>query len=192
MANVVEGVVAVIMDSKFDDTKRIKLEDGGWYGASEDMASRIRKGATVKLKVERRGKNTLVQAVKELSPPAEGSSSGGGRSGGGAGRRGGYQADPAREASIHYQSSRKDALALLAIQAELGILKLGSKAAEKENVLMAKLDILTAAFHEDIGTLGAVKRVQEEADEDEDFDPDSDEDMEDEDFGDEEEDDDDF
>ena len=40
---------------------------------------------------------------------------------------------------------------------------------------LAKLDILTAQFHEDISELGAVKRVTEQADESEDFDPDEEE-----------------
>jgi len=169
MGKIVEGLVAVKMPSKFDDTIRIKLEDGDWYGASQEMADKMGKGDSVKLKVEKRGKNTMVQAVKVLSK-GQGDSGGSGGSGGGRGR---YTPDPAREASIHYQSSRKDALALLALQQDAGILKLGTKAAEKEAVLLAKLDVLTAQFHEDIATLGAVKRVAEQTDEADEFDPDS-------------------
>ncbi len=170
MANVVEGLVAVVMKSKFGDDMRVKLEDGDWYSASPDMARKIDRGATVKLKVERKGKNVWIQAVKELeAAPADskGSSGGGNR---GSGRS--YTPDPAREASIHYQSSRKDAIAVLTVLVENGLVSLGTKKAEKEAVFLAKLDILTAQFHEDIGTLGAVTRVGEQADESEEFDAD--------------------
>ncbi len=170
--SIVEGVVAVKMPSKFDDSIRVKLEDGDWYSADQDMADGIRKGATVKLKTQKRGRNVVIEKVKELSPPAEGSSGGGGGRRGGGGGGGRYQPDPKRENSIHYQSARKDALTFLQLQQEAGILKLGTKAAEKLNKLHDELDILTEKFYTDIGELGAVKRIQDQADESEDFDPD--------------------
>ena len=68
--------------------------------------------------------------------------------------------------------SRKDAIAVLTVLVGEGLVSLGTKKAEKEEVFLAKLDILTARFHEDIGTLGAVTRVGEQADESEDFDAD--------------------
>jgi hypothetical protein len=170
MSDVVEGLVAVKMPSKFDDSIRIKLEDGDWYSAPPAIADSIRKGATVKLKVERQGKSVFVLAVKELafSEPASKPSGGGG-----SGYRGGSKPDPAREASIHYQSSRKDALTLLGIMHDTGTLALGGKKDAKLPLLMDKLDELTAAFFEDVSTQGAVKRFSSQADESADFDPDA-------------------
>jgi len=187
MSDVVEGLVAVKMPSKFDDSIRIKLEDGDWYSADQSTADGIRKGATVKLKTERRGKNVMITKVKELSPPSE--SSGGSNRGSGNGgykKGGGYKADPAREASIHYQSSRKDAIEVLKVMQDAGVLKLGSKADLKEGLLLAKLDELTAKFFADIANQGAVTRFKSEADEDESFDPDE-EQANDDDFGDDDE-----
>ncbi|MAG24842.1 hypothetical protein CMI47_04610 [Candidatus Pacearchaeota archaeon] len=187
MSDIFEGLVAVKMPSKFDDSIRIKLEDGEWYSASQSTADSIRKGATVKIRVERRGKNVVITKVKELSPPAEGGSNASGGSRGGYQKRGGgFKPDPERENGIRYQSSRKDAIAVLTLMQDAGILKLGSKAAEKEGLLMATLDRITAGFYADIGELGAVKRYNDEADESDEFDPENEEDTgTDEDFGDE-------
>jgi len=194
MANVVEGLVAVKMDSKFGDDKRIKLEDGGWYSATPAMADKIRKGAVVKLKVERRGKSEFVEAVKELEAPAAGSSGGGNRSGGGGGGKSGGMSKEdweAKDKAIQYQSSRNAAIELLKLENDLGILKLGSKAAEKEAILLAHLDRLTAELFNDIGTLGAVSRYVDQTDEGDEF-PEEESGEEDDDFGEDDTDEDDF
>lgn len=185
--SVVEGLVAVKMPSKFGDDIRIKLEDGEWYSADSSIADSIRKGATVKLKVEKSGRNTWIRKVKELSPPSGNSNASGGSRGGNRGG-GGFKADPEREASIHYQSARKDAIEILKVMQEAGVLKLGQKADAKEGILMATLDRLTAQFFADIANKGAVTRYAEEADEGDEFDPEAEqeaEDQSDDDFNDE-------
>jgi len=171
MSDIVEGLVAVHMDSKFGDDKRIKLEDREWYSADPEMAAKIRKGATVKLKVVRRGKSMFVEAVRELAPPnAGGSSSGSSRpsgGGGGGGKSNGMSKEDweNKDKMIQYQSSRKDALALLSLENDLGILKVGAKAAEKEAILFAHLDRLTAELFNDVSTFGAVARYVDQTDE---------------------------
>lgn len=169
--SIAEGVVAVTMPSKFDDSIRIKLEDGDWYSASQQVADGIRRGATVKIKFERKGKNLVIEKAKETAPPAAGggNNSGGGYRKGGSG--GGYKPDPKREESIHYQSSRKDAIEVAKLMQDAGVLKLGAKADLKEGLLLAKIDELTAKFMADIADQGAVKRFNSQADETDEFEP---------------------
>ncbi len=63
-----------------------------------------------------------------------------------------------RDESIHYQSSRKDALEFLSIAVTSGAVKLPAKDAAKLAFLEAALDRYTAAFYRDIGTKGALER----------------------------------
>lgn len=66
-----------------------------------------------------------------------------------------------RNASIVYQSSRKDAVAFLAAALAAGAIKLPAAQAAKLGALEAALDRYTAIFYEDVGTLGAVVREAE-------------------------------
>lgn len=66
----------------------------------------------------------------------------------------------AKDASIRYQSSRKDALAFLALPGVLeavGVAK--AKPADKLGIIESTLDRYTATFHDDVATFGAVTRV---------------------------------
>ncbi len=65
-----------------------------------------------------------------------------------------------REASIHYQSSRKDALAFLAVVIQAGAIKLPAKEANKLAALEALADSYTSAYFEDVATFGAVARAK--------------------------------
>lgn len=72
-----------------------------------------------------------------------------------------------REASIHYQSSRKDALAFLDIAVRAGAVKLPAKEAAKLEALEALADFYTSAYFSDVATFGAVTRANGTADQDE-------------------------
>ena len=72
-----------------------------------------------------------------------------------------YAAGGDRNSSIVYQSSRKDALALVALLAQTGALKLPAAQAAKVGAVEAALDRYTALFFDDVSTLGAVVREAE-------------------------------
>ena len=163
--SVTEGLVEAIGNSKFGDDKRLNL-GGKWYSVSPELVQGVNKGATVKIAFELKGKSTLVVSklkVLEAAPPQP---SGGGNRGG----WGGKKKDNSDE--IHYQSSRKDALAYIQLEHETGVLALGSKSKEvKAQLLRDRLDTLTAEFYEDITSKGAVQRYKDQADESDEFEP---------------------
>lgn len=64
-----------------------------------------------------------------------------------------------RDSSIHYQSSRKDALVFVGMSVAAGALKLPAKEAARLDALEALVDAKTAEYYNDIGTLGAVARA---------------------------------
>jgi len=181
---VLEGLVAVKMPSKFDDSIRIKLEDGEWYSAEQSIADQCLKGATIKIKTEQRGKSCFITKVKQTAAPVAGGGGGykcGGGGGGfkkGGGGGGGSNLSKEewheKDLTIQYQSARKDAIEVLKLMQAADVLKLGSKAAEKEGLLLTTLDRLTVGFFEDIEARGAVKRYKGEADESEEFTPEDD------------------
>lgn len=65
----------------------------------------------------------------------------------------------AKDDSIRYQSSRKDALAFLALPGVLEGVVGKAKPADKLGIVEATLDRYTAAFFEDVATFGAVTRA---------------------------------
>ncbi len=71
----------------------------------------------------------------------------------------------AKDASIRYQSSRKDALSFLALPGVLEGIVGKAKPADKLGIIEATLDRYTAAFHEDVATFGAVTRANATAEE---------------------------
>lgn len=71
-----------------------------------------------------------------------------------------------REASIHYQSSRKDALAFLDIAVRANAVKLPAKESAKLEALEALADFYTSAYFSDVATFGAVARANGTADQD--------------------------
>lgn len=68
----------------------------------------------------------------------------------------------AREASIHYQSARKDALQLVDILTRVGAVKLPAKEANKLEAVEALVDSYTSQYFSDISTFGAVARAKGE------------------------------
>ena len=65
----------------------------------------------------------------------------------------------AKDASIRYQSARKDALAFVGLPGVLDGILGKAKPAEKLGIVEAVVDRYTAAFYEDIGSFGAVTRA---------------------------------
>jgi hypothetical protein len=65
----------------------------------------------------------------------------------------------AKDASIRYQSARKDAIAFLALPGVLDGIVGKAKPSDKLGIVEATVDRYTAAFYEDIGTFGAVTRA---------------------------------
>jgi hypothetical protein len=65
----------------------------------------------------------------------------------------------ARDASIQYQSSRKDALEFVGLIVKAEAVKLPAKPADKLQALEALVDHYTAIYLADIGTQGAVARA---------------------------------
>lgn len=64
-----------------------------------------------------------------------------------------------KDASIQYQSARKDALEMVKLLVSTGALKLPSKQAAQAEALEAAVDHYTSQYFEDIGTFGAVARA---------------------------------
>lgn len=71
----------------------------------------------------------------------------------------------ARDASIQYQSSRKDALQFVDLLVRTSAVKLPEKQAAKLEALEALVDHYTAQFYADVGTLGAIARANGEENE---------------------------
>lgn len=130
----------------------IKLDDQPLYHRLNDkrFAGIAESGNVIEFEAEPNadGKSTAVKgevrlaAASSSQPQAATSFAGGGT----------------RDASIQYQSSRKDALEFLSIAITAGAIKLPAKEAAKLKAMEALVDYYTAGFYEDIGTLGAVSR----------------------------------
>ena len=69
-----------------------------------------------------------------------------------------------REASIHYQSARKDALQLVDIAVRSNAIKLPAKEAARLEALEALVDHYTSLYYQDVPSFGAVKRAAGETD----------------------------
>jgi hypothetical protein len=117
-------------------------------------------GKVVSFEVD--GDNVTSKPVIVQSAPAETAKAAPAAGAGGAGAVLGST----REASIHYQSARKDALQLVDIITRVGAVKLPAKEAAKLEAVEALVDSYTAQYFNDISTFGAVSRsngTEEEA-----------------------------
>jgi hypothetical protein len=153
----VTGQVFKIYEKEFRGKKlySIKLEDDPvYYRMNETRNAGIAEsGNFIEFEAEPNpdGKSAQVKGpVKAASRPAAqaavATAVGGGFSAG-------------REASIHYQSARKDALVFVSLLATTGAVKLPAKQALKLKALEALVDAYTAQYLEDIATGGAVARA---------------------------------
>ena len=101
-------------------------------------------GITFDKKADNRGQVKDIKLLEDNGgPKGFQESSGGGYSGG---KGGGYKADPDRQASIVYQSSRKDALHLAEIIVSNEAIKLPKDADKRRTIIEALVDETTLAY----------------------------------------------
>lgn len=152
----VTGQVFKVYDKEFRGKMlySVKLEDDPIYYRMNEKrhAGIVEAGAFIEFDAEPNadGKSATVKSIpKAVAKPAAAA----------AGPVGGAMS-AGREASIHYQSARKDALQFVEIALANGAIKLPSAAAKKLQALEALVDNYTALYFEDVGTGGAITRSQ--------------------------------
>ena len=149
----VTGTVYKVYPSKYQQGQfQIKLDEFPIYYNTYKPGAAV-PGDRVTFEAEQKNEKTWIikgpVEVLTASPAAAPVSAGGNLSGG------------ARDASIQYQSSRKDALAFLELLVTAGALDISkAKQAAKVEILEAALDKYTASFYDDIGNLGAITRLE--------------------------------
>lgn len=95
-----------------------------------------------------------VSTLKVITPKAAA-----GGSGNSAVQSGPALSGGARDSSIQYQSSRKDAIAMVDVLLKNGAVKLPAKEASREEAVSALVDSYTELYFTDIPSLGAVARA---------------------------------
>jgi len=159
MAEKVKGEVKVVRANDHGFYS-VKIDDT-WYGTGQKKDPGVAAGDFVegeyeleKGKYKTITKSGLTKAAKQAP----------------VGASGGGQSSPsswaAKDDSIRYQSSRKDALAFLALPGVLDSIVAKAKPAEKVGLVEALVDKYTASFFEDVATFGAVARANGTATED--------------------------
>lgn len=155
------GVVGAIYEKQFSGKLSVSFRIDGsplyFRTGAHRYPGVVEKGNTVEFEAEENsdGKSATVRGSVAAGRNQPRPSSGGSRDSG--------AVDWAKkDASIQYQSSRKDALELTALLVSSGALKLPADAAKKVAVLEACLDRYTAQFYQDIAELGAVQRTSTE------------------------------
>lgn len=148
MAKVIEGIVVWAGDEKKYGNYAFKLKDeDGWFRSETRREEIIQPGYMVKLQVEKdkKGDYTVKKAalVEKGEPPKRESK--GGYSG-----RGGYKADPAKEARIVMQHSQAMGLEAAKLIVEQGGIKLGAATKPDARKLQIEelIDEQTAKFHQ--------------------------------------------
>lgn len=157
----VTGQVWKLFDKEFRGKKlwSFRLEnDPLYYRLNEDRnAGVVEPGNYVEFDAETNsdGKSAQVKGKVSRVQPAQApaQASGAVYSGGGTGR----------DASIQYQSARKDALVFVQLAVTSGAIALPAKTSAKLAALEALVDAYTAQYLEDISTGGAVTRTTERA-----------------------------
>ena len=153
MADKVSGVIKVVKKNDFGFYS-VKIDDT-WYGTGQKKDPGVVAGDNVEGEFElEKGKYKtitkagLVKASAKVAPVgATGSGSTGGTNW------------AAKDDSIRYQSSRKDALALLGLPGVLDSIVGKAKPAERQGLVEALVDKYTASFFSDVATFGAVARA---------------------------------
>lgn len=168
MSNKTEGVVGVMMESKFKQHEwRLKLEgDDTWYSVGKRYEGILEGGNTVGLKFEVSGSVNRVEGVKLIakgSPAAAGQTNQAGKDDYWAGKA---KQDAAAIPRIAYANARDHALRMVQMQLSAGGLVLPKKAAEIKSAIDGYVDLYTAAFFADAKDQGAVGRMSKELDAD--------------------------
>lgn len=162
----VTGQVWKVMDKEFRGKMlySFRLEsDPIYYRMNENRnAGVVESGSYIEFEADYNadGKSAQVKGTpKKVTPAAPQAAP--------AGVQGGYSGGTSRDASIGYQSSRKDALLFVQIALANGAITLPAKASAKLAALDALVDSYTALYLEDISTGGAVTRSTQRAYEEE-------------------------
>lgn len=151
----VTGQVFKVYDKDFRGKKlySVKLEDDPiYYRMNENRhAGVVESGAFIEFDAEPNsdGKSATVKSAPKVVAPPQSTAA--------APASGGLSVG--REASIHYQSARKDALTIVGLAISSGAVKLPAAAAKKLKALEALVDSYTASYYEDIATGGAISRA---------------------------------
>lgn len=151
MAEKVKGIVKVVKQNDYKFYS-IKIDDT-WYGTGSKQDPGVAAGDYVegeytleKEKYKTITKAGLVKASAKAAPAGAAASSSGTNW-------------AAKDDSIRYQSSRKDALAFLALPGVLDAVVAKAKPADKVGIIESLVDKYTASFFEDVATFGAVARA---------------------------------
>lgn len=134
--------------------------DGNWYGGMFDDPG-CNEGDTISFESSQNGrflnvqKGTL-QVVQNNAPSQAPAPQGGGQTGG---QREDYwnsraKADEARQVSITYQSSRKDAVEVAKALVENDMVAQPTKKGDKYDWFLGLVDVLTDRFHKDVNDIG--------------------------------------
>lgn len=157
MSKQVTGTVYKVYDREFRGrmTHTVKIDgDPTWYRAGNKRFAGIAEpGNVVTFTAEPNPGRDDAKIISDitLAAPAPAAASGT------------PYADGNRDNSIVYQSSRKDAIALVQVMLAAGALKIPKPEAKRAGAIELAVDRYTALFFEDVGTLGAVTREAEGA-----------------------------
>lgn len=168
MSNKTEGVVAVIMESKFKPNEwRLKF-DGveQWFSLSKRYEGVVEQGNTIGIKYETAGTRHQVEGVKLI---AKGSAAANAQSD--TAGKADYWAEKAKHDAaaiprIGYANARDHALRMVDLQLRNGGLVLPRKAADVTGAIDGYVDLYTASFFADSVDQGAVARMAKELDAD--------------------------
>lgn len=153
MADKVSGELKVIKKNDHGFYS-VKIGDT-WYGTGKKEApSGVSQGDMVEgeyILEKEKYKNITKAGLTKAKAPAGASTSGSGSTGG--------TNWAAKDDSIRYQSSRKDALALLGLPGVLDSIVGKAKPADRQGLVEALVDKYTASYFEDVSTFGAVGRA---------------------------------
>jgi len=138
-----KGVVTAVGKGKFSYFIQLDTMDGFYFNTKYEP--KCGKGDVVGIEYHKKDdKRGNVQKVKIIESNSDGykpTNTGGGG--------GGYKAEPGRQESIVYQSSRKDALVFLTLLLEQAAFAPKGAAGKKEEQLTLKLDEIIAQFYAD-------------------------------------------
>lgn len=160
MANI-QGVVARKLEKPTRNGKVMYTiqVDGNYYGGMFDDPG-CKEGDTVSFESSQNGnfnnvqKGTL-QVVQNNNPAPQAQAGGNGQGG----NRDEYwnsraKADEARQVSIVYQSSRKDAIEVAKAMIENDLVSQPTKKGDKYDWFVGLVDVLTDRFHKDVADMG--------------------------------------
>ncbi len=149
----VNGVLKVVKKNDYGFYS-VKIDDT-WYGTGSKKEPSVVTGDTVEGEffLEKEKYKTITKDGLKKVSASSGAAPAAATTGGGTDWA-------AKDASIRYQSARKDALTLAGIPGVLSAVGLDkAKPADKMGIIEAFVDKKTAEYFEDIATFGAVTRV---------------------------------